>query len=135
MVLDERNGEKYGIDGWKFQDNDEVGFDSFLMPEEYLKAMKNIYHYEEDQPLVKDKIAFANIFGGTLLVGYGSKNMDNIYADFIAGERVIKLTNDIFHLFRKFEVFPMKNDFERLGISEERLYKNWGENFWRLKSD
>ena len=133
MFFIEKIDRVCGIDDWVFQDNDEIGIESFLRPSEYLMATRNVYHYEEDQEIVRDKIVFANIFGGTLLIGYGIDNMENIYADFIAGERAIKVANDIFEFFRKFEVSPMQDTIDRLNILEEGLYKRYGETFWRYR--
>ena len=67
-----------------FQHNPEVDIEKMLRPNEFKNAKQNVYHYEEDQEIVKNKIVVGNIYGRCLLLGIDDQNIDNLFADRIS---------------------------------------------------
>jgi SMI1-KNR4 cell-wall len=67
---------------------------------------------------------------GTLMLGYGSKNADSIFVEYAHEEkRVFKLADSIFDFLSMYHVEP---DIDYIP-SLNQLYKNWGEDFWRIR--
>ena len=117
----------------EFIENPEVSFESLLSPSEYLKAKTNVYHYEEDEEIIRDKIVIGNIHGGTLLLGYKEFNSDIIYADFISeDERLVKVGENILDYFRKIKIEVDEDILTHVKVKKSDLYKKWEENFWRF---
>lgn len=113
--------------------NPEIVFYDFIKPSNYIKAKENIYHYEEDVEIISDKICIAEIAGGLLLLGYGESNLDYIYSDFIANDdRLHKVANNIFDFLRNIELKVDEDELQRKKIDTNRLFKKWGEDFWRF---
>ena len=133
IYFPDKNNSSY-FELTKFTPNPEVVFESLLSPSNYIKAMNNVYHYEEDEEIIKDKILIGNIHGGTLLLGYEGINSDKIYADFIGeGERLIKVGDDIFSYFKSIEIKPNENILRDFNLELNNLFKKWGEDFWRFE--
>lgn len=113
--------------------NPEIVFYDFIKPANYIKAKENIYHYEEDVEIISDKICIAEIAGGLLLLGHGESNLDYIYSDFIANdERLNKVADNIFDFLRNMELKVDEDELQRNKVDTNRLFKKWGEDFWRF---
>lgn len=134
-IYHEEKGGYTNFDDGEFTPNPEVGIESFLNPDEYLSAKENIYHYEEDNKIIKDKIVVGNIFGGTLLLGYQENNLDFIYSDFITEsteKRLTKVAENIFEFFKSFSIYPNSDSLNNINVNLDNLYRKWGDNFWRI---
>jgi len=71
--------------------------------------------------------------GGGLFVGTG-KNADNIYLNIWDSEEgLVKLEDDIFSFAKNLVLEP--DEVLPGNVKHEQLYKNWNENFWRVKDD
>ncbi|WP_028665109.1 SMI1/KNR4 family protein [Runella zeae] len=73
-----------------------------------------------------------------LMVGIGTNNLEKIYVEspdesFQEGERFTLLANNIFEFIRGFEYVER----EKLSddIKYNQLYRNWGEDFWRVREE
>ncbi|WGK66190.1 SMI1/KNR4 family protein [Croceiramulus getboli] len=108
-------------------DDDELAFESF-------KEAEDLFSFEpSNKGYLEDLVFISNHgYGGGLLVGIGEHNKDQIYHN--ADSTVIKfMANNIFELIHKMELIQF--DFETPSIDTSRLYKNWGEDFWRVKDE
>ncbi len=106
-------------------DDDEFSFDFFKEPEEVLSFQRSNEGY------LKDFLFIANHgYSGGLLVGIGESNKDKIFHN--TDSSIIEyIAENIFELIQKMHL--AKYDFESPPIDEKNLYKNWGEDFWRIK--
>jgi hypothetical protein len=69
-------------------------------------------------------------YGGGLLVGIGENNKDQIFHN--ADSTIVNfMANNIFELIHKMGI--VQYDFEKPPIDTSKLFKNWGEDFWRIK--
>ena len=111
--------ESYNID------DDELAFESFKDIEELFKFERSNEGY------LKDLLFIANHgYSGGLLVGIGKDNKDQIFHN--TDSTVITfMANNIFELIHKIEL--VECDFDTPPINTSSLYKNWGEEFWRIK--
>jgi hypothetical protein len=73
-----------------------------------------------------------------LFVGIKDYNIDKIYLE-NSGLRKGKWTliaNNIFEFIRGFEVVEYtKEECDKYKFTYDKLYKNWGEDFWRVRED
>ena len=67
--------------------------------------------------------------GGGVCIGTGNENLDKIYLYIGDEKKIVHLSNDIFNFLKtlRFEIDDF-NDFDK-----NSLYKNWNEDFWRIK--
>ncbi len=73
-----------------------------------------------------------------LMVGIGVTNLEKIYVEspdesFQEGERFTLLANNIFEFIRGFEYVEIEKLSD--GVKYNQLYRNWGEDFWRVRED
>jgi hypothetical protein len=73
-----------------------------------------------------------------LMVGIGEDNYEKIYVEspdesFQEGERFTLIANNMFEFIRGFEYIEKENLAD--GIKHSQLYRNWGEDFWRVRED
>ena len=67
-----------------------------------------------------------------LLVGIGEHNKDQIFHN--TDNTIVNfVANNIFELVQKINL--IQYDFEEPGVETENLYKNWNEDFWRVKKE
>ncbi len=136
-VLIDRTNRKLEFETWNFQQDSEIGIEAMISPKEYIDAKLNVYDaYEEDESFIKDKVIFGNIFGGVILVAVAGPDKESIHVDFIADEkRYFKVADNIFDLFRQSEININEQFFINSKLKVENLYKNYGEDFWRIRKD
>ncbi len=116
-----------------FKSNPEIVFYDFLPPSKYIEAKNNVYHYEEDEEIIKDKICIGNIAGGLLLLGHGESNADIIYADKIGDDkRLHEVGENIFNYLRNITLEIDEKELQRFNIEAKDLYRNWGEKKWQI---
>lgn len=70
--------------------------------------------------------------GGNICVGYFQENADQIFLETSWGE-IIQLADDIFEFVQKLALVPVPEEDLAEGITFDRLYRNWGEDFWRVR--
>ena len=107
-------------------DDDELGFESFKELEEVLTFERSNRGYLENMLFIAN-----HGYSGGVLVGIGEKNKDKIFHN--TDSTVVNfVAENIFELINKIGL--IQYDFEEIPVNTHRLYKNWGEDFWRLKS-
>ena len=73
-----------------------------------------------------------NSFNQYLMLGVGEENADKIYYESRSEDKIELLSDNIFEYFTKIEVVPKTSySLPHLNV----LYKNWGENFWRIREE
>ena len=105
-------------------DDDELALESFKEVDELLTFERSNIGY------LKDLLFIANHgYDGGLLVGIGEQNKDQIFHN--ADSTIIEfMANNIFELIH--HIGLVQHDFETPPIETSKLYKNWGEDFWRI---
>lgn len=84
-------------------------------------------------------IGFGNSVGSPILfVGINDYNLDKVYVvrtDSRKGKWTL-LANNIFEFIRGFEVVEYtEEECKKYQFTYDRLYKNWGEDFWRVREE
>lgn len=69
---------------------------------------------------------------GAILVGTQPQDQDQIILHNDEFDRFTKIADNIFEFSRNIE---LEVEFYEYHVNHSKLYKNWGENFWRLKSE
>ncbi len=71
--------------------------------------------------------------GGGIYIGMQNELKDNVILDiWDSEERNIPISNNIFDFFNGLEL--ILNEESLYGYKYSQLYKNWGEDFWRVRS-
>jgi len=114
------------LDSYTYE-HDEFAFESFKELEDLLTFPPS------DKTYLKDLLFIANHgYWGGLMVGIGVDNYDKIYHN--SNSKVVTfLANNIFELIQKMVV--VQEEIDEPFIDTSKLYKKWGENFWRIKND
>jgi hypothetical protein len=105
--------------------------------------LRNYMLDKSDKILEMSLIPIAECFGQELLmVGYGEENQDKIFwernkpLDYEGEEpRLILLCENIFEFLRGLVWEPNIDRFPRNLKHTSQLYRNWGEDFWRVRED
>jgi hypothetical protein len=139
VYFDERYNEKLGVArciNEKFPDH--IFFGGLFLPNESIEVMKRVYNQDDpirsqDLFLIGEDASGHNFF----FVGTGALNKDQIFIEsgdlsFPGGERVTKIFDNIFQFMRSFLIVEIENGIG-YGVEYNQLYKNWGEDFWRVK--
>lgn len=73
--------------------------------------------------------------GGAIFVGYGKQNLDEIILHLWEEDPGYeKLANNIFDFVNDIVSEPLsEEDYPEINYSD--LYKNWGEDFWRVRNE
>ncbi len=108
-------------------EHDEFVIDSFKELEELLTFEPSNKGY------LKDLLFIANHgYWGGLMLGIGEHNCDKIYHN--SDSKIVTfLANNIFELIQK--MILVHQEIDEPWIDINNLYKNWGEDFWRIRED
>ncbi|KAB7731153.1 hypothetical protein F5984_10110 [Rudanella paleaurantiibacter] len=112
--------------------NIDVLLGAFYEPVKCMELMNEFYPQEDAIWQQEVFLIGTNDMNHALLVGIGSANLDRIIIDRPDLEpRFISVAEDILDLIRGFSIRPE----ERMlyGPKLSQLYKNWGEDFWRIR--
>jgi len=139
VYLDERYNEKLGVArcvNEKYPDSVFLG--GLFLPEESIEIMSRIYSsddsiYEQGLFLIGEDSSGHNFF----MVGTEKTNKDQIFIEstdlsFPGGERITKLFDNIYQFMRSFLIVEIESGIG-YGVEYSQLYKNWGEDFWRIR--
>jgi hypothetical protein len=87
-----------------------------------------------DEDLERGLIRIADIgLGGGLFLATHQSEVDNIILSIWDRDPVYeKLTDNIFEFVRGLVLAPVKES-DLMGVSYSQFYKNWGEDFWRVR--
>ena len=107
-------------------DDDELSLDYFRDVNELFSDPRS------NKEHLKDLLFIAHHgYSGGLLVGIGEENEDKIYHN-TDTTVVTFVANNIFEFLQKCQL--AKYDFEEPPIETSKLFRNWGENFWRSRN-
>lgn len=127
-----KEGEKfpYYLSDFIYEPDKNINFAGFNSIETIIKIK------EDDEDWVKNKylpIGYCS-FNGGLLVGTIGENIDKIILHDYEREPYFRvIANDIFEFVKGLVLLPHKWYIEKFGITN--IYKNWGEDFWRIRAD
>ena len=115
---------------------EDIAFYNFFQIEEIAKNMHIVYN-KEDEIWDKQVIAIAECaFQGFLLIGVGNTNKDEVYIEYATETpRITYLCGNILDFFRHYIVKPDAMSMQRNKFRLSQLYRNWGEDFWRVRED
>lgn len=118
--------------------------------EEYYATIDYIFEYERILEEIEkykrkdenwNRLGFVQIglihWSDVLLIGVEEHNMDEIWR-YGQGMGIVtcKLDNNIFDFFSRLQVSVDEETLEELGITDiTKLYRNWGEDFWRVREE
>lgn len=115
--------------------NFKLNLEEFIEPSKIMESKNRIYVDQEDMDPIEQNFLPIGIcsMNQILLLGVGESNLDEIYLDtFFKEPRFQFIANDIFEFLRGIELEPKNyGDFKDFS----QLYKNWGEDFWRVRED
>ena len=127
--------KNYFLDAYYKNDRDNIAFYNFFELDEIIPNMKAVYP-EDHEIWQRDFIAFGECaFQIYLLVGIGENNRDKIYAE--AATEKVKLRflcDNIFDFFRDY-IVEIDESCLPTGKTANDLYRNWGEDFWRVREE
>jgi hypothetical protein len=110
-----------------------IGITSLYSVDMVLKKRLNVEGYT-DEDLDRGLIRIADIgLGGGLFLATRQSEVDNIVLSIWDRDPVYeKLADNIFEFVRGLVLQPVKES-ELVEIKYSQLYKNWGEDFWRVR--
>ncbi|MFK8009096.1 MAG: hypothetical protein AB8H03_22235 [Saprospiraceae bacterium] len=123
---------EYGLDN-----NNPIYIDEFYTNKE--DALNKWSTYIDNNPLFEKKLLpIGNLSrpnNAALLLGINKSNSGQIWVNFSDYDHVIKIANSISELLDKLVITPYELPFTGLSINQmqSKMYKNFDENFWRLK--
>ncbi len=139
--LDLRYNEFLGLTRIEYKpDPDYITFGNLFTLEESLEIMSRVFsedkEIEENELLVIGEDGTGHYF---FMVGLGDQNRDQIFVEsadlsFSGDSRFTKLANNIFDFMRSFNRIEIDEGIG-YGVEYDQLYKNWGEDFWRVRED
>ncbi|WP_103068641.1 SMI1/KNR4 family protein [Aquimarina sediminis] len=123
-IYSSKNKDSYSID------DDELSLENFMDINE-LFICEGYKHYVNQYGLLPISI---HGFNGGLLVGINEDNQDEIYLTQDT-EEINFIANNIYEVL--LNIKPIVVNFENFDekIDTEKFYKNWGEDFWRVKEN
>jgi len=140
--------ELLGYENWDESEQKTVGFSlfthvehrdhfvgcEFYPLEETIEVMRNAYN-EDDEIWDAGLLTIAdNGMNQFVLLGTSPENKDKIFLERSdLTPRLIPLADNIFEFIRGFELKPSEQDLG--GIKLQQLYRNWGEDFWRVRTE
>jgi len=108
-------------------DDDELSFESFKEVDEMLDF--NASHTRKPEGM----LFIANHgYSGGLLLGIDESNRDCIYHKAEGGDIVFE-ANNVFDIVRRLTY--VEDQLGPVEVNSKQLYKNWGEDFWRVRED
>lgn len=118
-----------------------VGLSYFLKIADAPSIMERCFD-KTDPIFTMNLIPIAQSFSQEIIMlGIGKDNADKIFLetnlsnDYPVGERIIFLSNNIFEFLRGFEWSLNESYVERNFKTTDKLYRNWGEDFWRVREE
>jgi hypothetical protein len=114
-------------------DPDNILFYNFFKLKDIKEVMEKVYS-KDDEIWQKEMIPIGECaFQMYLMVGYGNENKDRIYIESVTEDvRIRYLCENIFDFFRNYIVEIDENCLPD-GVQIDQLYKNWSEDFWRVR--
>lgn len=106
-----------------------------------LKDSFHIYEDEEDEELISKGMVPIGVsgkysHGGGIVLGTLDDSKEKIFLDtekYNSQNRFLLISQNIFEFVNEIEAFPIPEDNISYNINPSNLYKNWGEDFYRIK--
>ena len=121
----------FGAYVFNFGDRD-VGLGNFIHPKDVSRIMNEVLDEENkaDKIVLDSEMMPFGItnFNEFILVGIGVNNLDRIFIQDNTYQEVHLISIDAFEFCRKIDLIPESKSYIK---EHSRLYKNWGENYWR----
>ena len=119
----------------RYMDDENISIEQWYDLNEILPKMEAIYRSDFGE-ILKNYLTIGESFDqGMLLLGVGEENRDQIFIEYAYPvSRIRKIKDNIFDFLLGFEIQPM----ETYLPSDRKLndlYKNWGEDFWRIRGE
>ncbi|CAM1344045.1 hypothetical protein [Tenacibaculum amylolyticum] len=113
--------------------NEEYNFSGFFNNNELLNDWE-VYSSDSHEFLEHGLIRIADVgIGGGIFIGTRDENEDKIFlVNWSKSEDYCLIANNIFE-FSKTLMFKEEKTFLPNEVSYSELYKNWGEDFWRIR--
>jgi len=110
-----------------------ISIERWFNLDEIMEQMEMIYT-EDDKDIKEDFLAIGESFDqGIILLGIKEHNLDEIFIESSLSElRIKKVNSNIFDFLYDFKITPIES-YLPSGVKLKDLYKNWGEDFWRIR--
>jgi len=141
VYFDSRYNEKLSVARLTYIPNPgEIVFGCFFSIEESEEIMSRVFVDDDKNLLNACRLIGEDGTGHYfIMVGVSEENMDQIFIEstdksFSGGERLTKVSNDIYSFINDFAFVEMEEGIG-YGVEYNQLYKNWGEDFWRVTKE
>lgn len=144
----EQNQFKYPMNGPIYEASFNVGdyrnlaFENFLGLNQLLSIYGFDYEHDVEGICSRKFIPFAvsGLFnsGGGFMVGTAAENADKIFIDTESANiesRFVEIENDVFQFVKSFKNRTIDLNYVSASIDYSKIYKNWDEDFWRIRND
>jgi hypothetical protein len=114
-------------------DHDNIMFTGFLPIEQSFHIRETMYD-KDDEIITKGYLPIGHsALNATLHLGTNGDEKDMLILESDKSQRFTNLQVNIFEFVRSIVLVEVDRDFMVDGILHSQLYKNWGEDFWRVK--
>jgi hypothetical protein len=118
----------------KYNGNEYIEWDFFSIENVFEHYSSLLGYGDEDMEMGLLRIAPIS-FGGSIFVGIRENNMDKVILSLWDKFPVYEtLADNIFEFIHNFKVLKTPED-ELIDAKYSQLYKNWGEDFWRVREE
>jgi len=111
------------------RDDDSLSLEGFLDPETILKFEAEYAGWEGDVLYIAK-----HSYHGGLMVGIKEHNADKIFHSSTTME-IDYIAENIFEFLQKMQLVKEEHYLPEFTIDTNTLYRNWHENFWRIRGD
>jgi hypothetical protein len=112
---------------------DQAMFTGFLSIERSLELFNSVYGYDEEI-IQRNLIPIGTTASSkTIFLGTQNEDIDLLFMDTDLSGEFINLDVNIVQFVQSIVLEPLGDDELRRGTKFSQLYKNWGEDFWRVK--
>ncbi|MFK8058323.1 MAG: hypothetical protein AB8F78_19515 [Saprospiraceae bacterium] len=118
-----------------YMPDENVAIEHWIPLDKSRQFMKSVYN-EYYESMVDEYVAIAEGFDQSIiLIGTSIENRGEIFVESVLLEpRIKKIASNLLEFLLNFKV-ELDSDCLPSGIRSENLYKNWGEDFWRIRKD
>jgi hypothetical protein len=125
------NGNLGYCSSYEYSPNTAFNFEYFMT----LTQSFDYWNDVEDSDVQKQKLLYPIGVNGSydgINVGVGGNNADQVF--WVNEDEVILIAKSIFEFIKGIKIWTVEQDENLKGsIPFDKLYKNWGEDFWRVR--
>ena len=119
---------------FKYYPDEDVLIGEFFELAELIPIMVDIYPKEDEIWEMGLLLIGENDMNHSFMVGINEDNQDQIFLERSdLHPRLVFIANNIFELIRGFSIQPQERLLGQYKFNQ--LYRNWGEDFWRVRED